>query len=381
MRAKLAGFLDRRDTVARTLSDRATPACRRATPAPSPPTATPTCAPRSRQIDALIQAQPNNPYFHELKGQALLEGGKPAEAIAPLRRAVKLAPSPALIQVMLAQALNATNDPQARRRGGRAAARGARPRAGNAGRLRPARHGLRPQGRPRPGRSRLRSGRVHPRRLQDRARARHARQDPLRRRLARLGQGRRHRELQAAQPASTPTDPTRTRPNALFIRALPSPPRSARARRRRRATRRRISDAQRSEIERIIREYLIEEPGGAAGGDRRAREAPGRGRRREAQGRGQGQCRGAVQLAAPRRGRQSEGRRHLRRVLRLQLRLLQARAGRHDGADEGRPQAEGRAQGVSGARPGLGRGRARSASRCACRTRPARNISNSTRSC
>ena len=62
------------------------------------------------QIDGLLQVQPNNPYFHELKGQALLEGGKPAEAIAPLRRAVQLAPHPELIQVMLAQALNATND-------------------------------------------------------------------------------------------------------------------------------------------------------------------------------------------------------------------------------------------------------------------------------
>ena len=62
------------------------------------------------QIDALIQAQPQNPYFHELKGQALLEGGKPAEAIAPLRRAVQLAPNPTLIQIMLAQALLATND-------------------------------------------------------------------------------------------------------------------------------------------------------------------------------------------------------------------------------------------------------------------------------
>ena len=40
------------------------------------------------QIDALIQQQPTNPYFHELRGQALLEGGKPAEAIAPLRKAV-----------------------------------------------------------------------------------------------------------------------------------------------------------------------------------------------------------------------------------------------------------------------------------------------------
>ena len=37
----------------------------------------PICAPRIAQIDGLIQTQPNNPYFHELKGQALLEGGQP----------------------------------------------------------------------------------------------------------------------------------------------------------------------------------------------------------------------------------------------------------------------------------------------------------------
>ncbi|CAL8981928.1 Beta-barrel assembly-enhancing protease [Rhodoplanes serenus] len=64
------------------------------------------------QIDALIQVQPNNPYFHELKGQVLLEGGRAAEAVAPLRRAVASAPSPLLIQVMLAQALIETNDPK-----------------------------------------------------------------------------------------------------------------------------------------------------------------------------------------------------------------------------------------------------------------------------
>jgi predicted Zn-dependent protease len=64
------------------------------------------------QIDALIAQQPANPYFYELKGQALLEGAKPHEAIAPLRRAVSLAPVPGLIQVMLAQALIATNDPK-----------------------------------------------------------------------------------------------------------------------------------------------------------------------------------------------------------------------------------------------------------------------------
>ena len=56
--------------------------------APSRPIALATCARRIAQIDGLIQAQPNNPYFYELKGQALLEGGQPAEAIAPLRHAV-----------------------------------------------------------------------------------------------------------------------------------------------------------------------------------------------------------------------------------------------------------------------------------------------------
>ena len=59
----------------------------------------------------LIEAQPQNPYFHELKGQTLLEGGRPVEAIAPLRRAVQLAPSPALIQILLGRALIESNDP------------------------------------------------------------------------------------------------------------------------------------------------------------------------------------------------------------------------------------------------------------------------------
>jgi predicted Zn-dependent protease len=62
------------------------------------------------QVDALIQAQPRYPYFHELKGQMLLESGHPAEAIAPLREAIALAPNPALIQIMLGQALVASHD-------------------------------------------------------------------------------------------------------------------------------------------------------------------------------------------------------------------------------------------------------------------------------
>jgi predicted Zn-dependent protease len=62
------------------------------------------------QIDGLIQLQPNNPYFQELRGQALLEGGKPAEAIAPLRKAVQLSNNAPLIEMLLGQALVATNN-------------------------------------------------------------------------------------------------------------------------------------------------------------------------------------------------------------------------------------------------------------------------------
>ena len=47
-----------------------------------------------------------------MKGQALLENGRAAEAIAPLRKAASLAPQPALIQIMLGQALVATDDKQ-----------------------------------------------------------------------------------------------------------------------------------------------------------------------------------------------------------------------------------------------------------------------------
>src|SRR5467141_371196 len=62
------------------------------------------------QIDGLIQVQPGNPYFYELRGQALLEGGKPAEAIAPLRKAVQLSNNAPLIEMLLGQALVASNN-------------------------------------------------------------------------------------------------------------------------------------------------------------------------------------------------------------------------------------------------------------------------------
>lgn len=62
------------------------------------------------QIDALIQVQPNNPYFYEVRGQALLESGKPAEAIAPLQKAVQLSGHAPLIEMLLGQALVGTDN-------------------------------------------------------------------------------------------------------------------------------------------------------------------------------------------------------------------------------------------------------------------------------
>jgi predicted Zn-dependent protease len=62
------------------------------------------------QIDGLIQTQPSNPYFYELRGQALLEGARPAEAIAPLRKAVQLSNNAPLIEMLLGQALVGTDN-------------------------------------------------------------------------------------------------------------------------------------------------------------------------------------------------------------------------------------------------------------------------------
>ena len=64
-------------------------------------------------IENLIVSDPHNAFFWELKGQALVENGRPNEAIAPLQRAAELAPNANLVRVLLAQALVATNSPKA----------------------------------------------------------------------------------------------------------------------------------------------------------------------------------------------------------------------------------------------------------------------------
>ena len=64
------------------------------------------------EIDALLKTAPDDPYFLEIKGQVLLEGGHPQEAVPVLRRAVGIAKAEPLIATLLGHALLATEDPK-----------------------------------------------------------------------------------------------------------------------------------------------------------------------------------------------------------------------------------------------------------------------------
>ena len=62
------------------------------------------------EAEALLKTNPHDPYFLELKGQILLESGRPAEAIAPLREATERSGRAPLIASMLGHALISTED-------------------------------------------------------------------------------------------------------------------------------------------------------------------------------------------------------------------------------------------------------------------------------
>ena len=65
------------------------------------------------EVDRLIALRPNDPYYHELKGQILFESGKAEAAVGPYRKASELAPDEPLIRGSLGRALLALNDPAA----------------------------------------------------------------------------------------------------------------------------------------------------------------------------------------------------------------------------------------------------------------------------
>ena len=62
------------------------------------------------ETDALLASNPNDPYFLELKGQVLLESGRPKEALVALRRATELTGNEPLIAATFGHALIATED-------------------------------------------------------------------------------------------------------------------------------------------------------------------------------------------------------------------------------------------------------------------------------
>jgi len=62
------------------------------------------------EVNALIEIDPEDPYFLELKGQILLESGRVLEAIPPLREATRMTGSNPLIASSLGHALIATED-------------------------------------------------------------------------------------------------------------------------------------------------------------------------------------------------------------------------------------------------------------------------------
>ena len=64
------------------------------------------------EAEALVESNPDDPYFQELKGQILLESGNPEDAIAPLRNAYEITGGHPLIAVTLGHALIAREDPQ-----------------------------------------------------------------------------------------------------------------------------------------------------------------------------------------------------------------------------------------------------------------------------
>lgn len=68
------------------------------------------------EVGVLISRHPDNPYFHELRGQILLEGGKIAEAVDAYDKAIELAPDESLILTALGSALVAQEGTDENRR-------------------------------------------------------------------------------------------------------------------------------------------------------------------------------------------------------------------------------------------------------------------------
>ena len=109
VKAKLAGYLDRpgRTLMAYPVSDTSVPARLARAYAYHKDARV---ADALAETQALVESDPDDPYFLELQGQVLLESGRAAQALAPLRRATELSRSHPLIAAIFGHALIATED-------------------------------------------------------------------------------------------------------------------------------------------------------------------------------------------------------------------------------------------------------------------------------
>ncbi|WP_366554460.1 M48 family metalloprotease [Aquibaculum sediminis] len=114
MRAKLVGFIEPSQVVARRYpeSDQSLPARYARTIAAHRAARMDEAL---QQIEALLAEYPQDPYFHELRGQILLENGRAAEAVPAYQQAVSLQPDAAQMRLRLAQAQVELNQSESNR--------------------------------------------------------------------------------------------------------------------------------------------------------------------------------------------------------------------------------------------------------------------------
>ncbi len=65
------------------------------------------------EVDILLKGAPDDPYYNELKGQILFEGGQVAKAVPCYRKAAKIMPDSALLQIEYAQVALEADDGEA----------------------------------------------------------------------------------------------------------------------------------------------------------------------------------------------------------------------------------------------------------------------------
>lgn len=109
VKAKLAGYVNRPETTLRAYPDTDTSIYARYARAYAWHKAG-YPAKANAEADALVAARPDDPYFLEVKGQILLESGRPSEALAPLRTATEGSRANPLIATTFGHALIATED-------------------------------------------------------------------------------------------------------------------------------------------------------------------------------------------------------------------------------------------------------------------------------